>query len=475
MNSKKILIGIIGLLIGILTLPYLIEFIYEITLLAINGDPFSYLLILILYIIIGYLIRFLLNKIPQFPQFSIKYIFYLATIHIYGCLIGASFTKFYELIPVVVIIAFLIPTLIYKKDIVIFHLKALKYNKKNLNPFNSYYFDNNANCLVFTYENKITFVSIIKLVNDRNILDLLISLSRIKLLQKFTIELKHDKHKDRIFFYLFHEHKIYQDGINGFVDTLSKIIAVMNRLGYNFTLVRDEIELESNYFSILDSSPFIFDKKGEIRNFPNLRINKNYVDIENEHNLSQLSFIKILKDDVQVFSEFLDNIRVPFYIIYQLTSYSDEIFKKEINENARKISQLFKKMENKTTQQEKKIQFLITAGQISDDKIRDGKILANYIYGKKLIEEKNQLMKKYNLLNNGQKEGIYKFTCYMVIEKNNVEIIKDLIGFKSEILPPTKLYRILKRDLKPYIDLNSRKTLNILPFPINQEKIILEK
>ncbi|MHA1695294.1 MAG: hypothetical protein ACTSUG_08540, partial [Candidatus Helarchaeota archaeon] len=122
-------------------LPYLIQFLYYITIYAaITGNLTYYLLIFTIYLGLFVILKLSKFKFDKFSNKLSKIIFYIGFIHLYGCMLASSFIVCYPLIP----LDFLLPIIVWKYKFFLNNLILLKFSSKFFNPLCKIFYEYRA-------------------------------------------------------------------------------------------------------------------------------------------------------------------------------------------------------------------------------------------------------------------------------------------------------------------------------------------
>ncbi|MHA1268631.1 MAG: hypothetical protein ACTSPY_02485 [Candidatus Helarchaeota archaeon] len=454
--------GIFGIII-LAFLPNIIEFLYIITVYAATlGDILSYSLIIITYFIIYIILRIFSNKFDIISNKIPKITIYMGFLHIYGCILVSSFFINYFLI----IFNILIPIILWKKTDLIIFLTYIKYTNKLLNPFAKIFFDYNSECLIIPKMNKYIYIKIIEIEPFKDFLPFLISISRINTIDWFTIEVNKMKQDYSVYLILFFEAKNYNEGIFRLIDTFARVIRILERLGYFYIIINDEILSEKIFFSIMESDPFIFNENGLAKNFPKIKIKKEVLEIKKENSSSTIRLYKIPYNYIFKLNDILKSSPITFYWFCQFKPLNEkdyELRKKEINTSLKKV---YSEMQDKLIDKEKTLQFMIMMGSLSSNTNSDA--FSNFAFGEKLWNKKISYEKQLMKYQTGELIGMFDFSCYLVVDSKYSENIKDILGIELSSMPAINFFNVLFRKIKSDIDISSKESLYYLPFPFNE-------
>lgn len=445
------------------------EFIYTITVLAATeGDVGSYFLIVFIYVIVYIAFKLLIKKFKFIPKKIKKYVIYFGLIHIYGCLLVTGLTLWYPLL----IILIATPILIWKKDKLMYFFKILKYKSNFFNPFSKFFYEYRANCIVIP-NRRFTFVKIIELEPFKEILSLLIALSRLNINQekskgcdnlRYTIEVNKTEHEYMVYLLVILDSKNYLKGINELIEIFTKLVNILERLGYYYKIINDEIGSEKIFFKFLNNNPFIFDDKGSITNFPEIQLK------ENEIEINQTSTLKLCKVNTQQPFELYDILKDnsnSFYWICQIRPLLNKEFDIRMKELKTELKKIYEKMENRLVDKGKKLQFIIMMNGLENDPNTKAEF-SSYIFGD-LWNEKLEREKSYKKFILGQDIGIFKVSCYMAFDSNEFRIGESL-GLDLEYIHPIDFFKIISRNVSENNEITSRDLLQFLPFCVETKQ-----
>ncbi|MHA1831123.1 MAG: hypothetical protein ACTSWR_06285 [Candidatus Helarchaeota archaeon] len=441
-------------------LPYLIQFLYYITIYAaITGDLTYYLLIFTIYLGLFVILKLSKFKFDKFSNKLSKVIFYIGFIHLYGCMLASSFIVYYPLIP----LDFLLPIIVWKYKFFLNNLILLKFSSKFFNPLCKIFYEYRAECLVVPSKNKFTFIKIIELEPFKDIFPFIVALSKLENVQRFTFEVEKQTHDYSIYFFFFMDSKKYNTGISQFIDTFTRIIYILERLGYYYNIINDEISAENIFFSFLNSNPLLFDNSGLVKNFPKIKLNKMSIEINSPTLTSTQRIYQIPYNKSFHLSNILNNSPYPFYWICQFSPLDYNTKIKEIKTSLQKI---YQEMQDKILDKEKQIQFLLMMGGIE----KDTNAFSSYIFGDQLWLKKTELESEFKKFETGNIIGIFNLNCYIIIDENLSDNIEDILGTQLQPLPPINYFKLLTRKINTPYTLTSRNVLNLLPFARRKER-----
>ncbi len=449
-------------------LPNIIQFFYNITIYAaVNGDIISYISLFVIYLFLYYGFKLIGNKFELISGKLNQIIIYVGVLHIYGCLIATSLLKYYYLIAFVIAA----PIIFWKRHLIYNYLVYLRYTLKFTNPFIRTFYDYRGECLVIPFNNKYIFIKMVEIEPFKEILPLLISISRFSGPCWFTFEVLKFNQEYSIYLSFLVESKNYFTGLSNLIDYFTKIIHILERLGYYYIIIDDEISLEKKFFTMIYSEPFIYNENGLIKNFPLIKLNKEDIEIKNKYCTNNIKLFKINNDFSFRLNEILCSNNSHFYWICQLKPFSSEEYKIKQKTIKNSLKSIYDQMQDKLIEKEKKLQFLIMMGNINKNKELGSDSLSYYAFGEKLLKKKNEHEKLLLKYQTGEIIGLYNVSCYLFIDSNSSKIIDDLIGVNLEPMNSINIFNILTRKVKPHYEMTSKEILNFLPFPTDTDDL----
>jgi hypothetical protein len=307
----------------------------------------------------------------------------------------------------------------------------------------------------------------IELEPFKEILSLLIALSRLTLDPKkskgcdnlrYTIEVNKTEHEYFVYLLIILDSKNYLKGITELIEIFTKLVNVLERLGYYYKIINDEISSEKVFFKFLNNNPFIFDDKGSITNFPDIKLKEDDIEI------NQASTLKLCKVNTQKPFQLYDVLKTnpnSFYWICQIRPLLNKEFNNRMKQLKTELKKIYEKMENRLVDKGKKLQFIIMMNGLETDPNTKAEF-SSYIFGD-LWNEKLERERSYKKFVLGQDIGIFNVSCYMAFDSNEFRIGESL-GLDLEYIHPIDFFKIISRNVSESREITSRDLLQFLPF-----------